>query len=127
MSLFSRTREELLQERAERGAYQETLEERSTRLLNLLEVFEKFVGWETFRTEYLEKTRLRQLERAAIQALQEPENIRLRLSGQSDEVLFLLQSKEEVMKKLKQIQLERATETKRLIELNKKIERMPNG
>jgi hypothetical protein len=127
MSLFSRTREELLQERAERGAYQETLEERSTRLLNLLEVFEKFVGWETFRMEYLEKTRLRQLERASIQALQEPENIRLRLSGQSDEVLFLLQSKEEVMKKLKQIQLERATETKRLIELNRKIERMPNG
>jgi len=70
------------------------------RLNALLQVFEDFADWEAFRAGYLEGVRLRQIERACATRIGDAEDVRSRLSGQRDEIMFLIRAKDDLRRDL---------------------------
>ena len=78
-------------------AYRDKLLVNVDRINAILAMYEDFVGWESFKKHYLEGVRLRQIERECANRMDADDSVRTKLSGQRAEILFLIQSREELV------------------------------
>lgn len=114
-------------EMAQYQAYRVVLETEIARINAILAMYDGFPGWPAFCKGYLEDVRLRQIERECATRIGESDSIRTRLSGQRDEILFLIQSKSELSRNKDVATANINAVDEKIAKLNKKIERASNA
>lgn len=115
--------------RAEMAQYQGYRVEQDTelaRINGLIALYDEFNGWDAFRRQYLEAVRLRQLERECAIRIGDSDGIRTRIAGQRAEILFLIQSREELAKSAEALKKNINAVDEKMTKLHRKIERVSN-